>query len=188
MSEESPYRRWWESLDEGRKAMAVDVWCNRDFKALHDLLPPENQHGSSDTWVELGKVRWENEPQDGDLSWVITDDNLKKFMWARFGETQVGHLLDDFAAPREFEVDEPEMAAWWAGQIFDEDRDAWCLALDDGIITTEMALTIPPGFRDRGARDWLKSATSTSAVTSTTWTMTAPFQAFVAEQRDRRLR
>jgi hypothetical protein len=187
MSEASPYRRWWKSLDEGRKAMAVDVWRNGDFKALHDLLPPENQHGGSDTWVNFGKVRPENEPRGEDISWVITDDNLTKFMKARFGETQVGHPLGDFATPRDFEGDEPQMAAWWAGQISGEDRDAWCEALDDGVVTTEMALTILPGFRDRGARDWLKSATTTSAITSTAWTMTAPFQAFIAEQCDQRL-
>ncbi len=51
-----------------------------------------------------------------------------------------------------------------------------------------MALTIPPGFRDRGARDWLKPATTTSAITSTSWTMTAPFQAFIAEQCAERAR
>src|SRR6266436_2420095 len=73
MSEESPYRRWWKSLDEDRRAMAVDVWRNGDFKALHELMPPENQHGGSDTWVDFAKVTRENEPRDDDISWVITD-------------------------------------------------------------------------------------------------------------------
>lgn len=56
------------------------MWRSGDVKALHDLLPPENQHGGSDTCVDFAKVTRENEPRDDDISWVITDDNLTKFM------------------------------------------------------------------------------------------------------------
>lgn len=107
MSAENPYRRWWETLDEGRQAMAVDVWRDNDFEALHDLLPPEHRHGGSDTWVDFAKVEWLNTPDDGEICWVITDDDLQRFMTARYGETLLGRDLDDFAEARGLS-DEPD--------------------------------------------------------------------------------
>ena len=107
MSGESTYRSWWNTLDDGRKAMAVDVWHDYDCEALHDLLPPEHQRGGSDTWVDFAKVKWRNARGDGEPSWVITDGDLQRFMSARYGETLLGRELDDFAEARDL-VDEPD--------------------------------------------------------------------------------
>ncbi len=69
------------------------------------------------------------------------------------------------------------MSSWWNDGLSGEDRDEWCVALDEGIVGEDLLITLTDG-----QRSWLENAEGATA------TMGPDLQAFVAEECAKRLR
>jgi hypothetical protein len=81
-------------------------------------------------------------------------------------------------------MEEPRMTRWWANEIRGALREQWYAALDDAPVTSEMAMSVPEEFRDRGAGDWVRLPAD--GASDEGWMMRADFRAFIAGQAARR--
>ncbi len=69
------------------------------------------------------------------------------------------------------------MERWWSHGLSGEDRDEWCAALDTGVISEDLLITLT-----NEQRRWLvESGTSQPS-------MAPDLQAFIAEECSKRLR
>jgi hypothetical protein len=70
---------------------------------------------------------------------------------------------------------------WWNHGLSGEDRDEWCSALDTGVISEDMVITLTAE-----QRRWLVDTTDGSGALSRS--MDPDLQAFIAEECSKRLR
>jgi hypothetical protein len=70
---------------------------------------------------------------------------------------------------------------WWNQGLSGEDRDEWCSALDTGVISEDLAITLTAEHRR-----WLVDTTDESGALSRS--MDSDLQAFIAEECSKRLR
>lgn len=73
------------------------------------------------------------------------------------------------------------MASWWARGLSGEDRDEWCEALDSGVISEDLMITLTDS-----QRRWLVETSSDPDDSGPA--MTPDLQAFIAEECSKRLR
>jgi hypothetical protein len=78
-------------------------------------------------------------------------------------------------------MDERSMASWWSRGLSGEDRDEWCAALDTGVISEDLLITLTDE-----QRRWLVDTSTESGASGPA--MAPDLQAFVAEECSKRLR
>jgi hypothetical protein len=78
-------------------------------------------------------------------------------------------------------MDERSMASWWSRGLSGEDRDEWCAALDSGVISEDLQITLTVN-----QRQWLMDPPSGEEASGPE--MTPDLQAFIAEECSKRLR
>jgi hypothetical protein len=78
-------------------------------------------------------------------------------------------------------MDEQSMARWWSHGLLGEDRDEWCNALDTGVISEDLLITLTDE-----QRRWLVDSSGDPGAPGPM--MTPELQAFIAEECSKRVR